>query len=111
MQNASTTTERRPLMTKPTILDDLRKRHLALEALPKAILIPPRSPQNECVSKAIEEATVDDLAFAMRGLEADFNAIGDQLHALRKLYNLARAAGALGADRVIDVIPTADGGR
>jgi hypothetical protein len=98
-------------MTKAAIIAELRKRHFVLEALPKIILIPALSPEHDSVSKAIEEATVDDIAFAMRSVEADFNAIGDQLHALRKLYNLARQAGALGADRVIDAIAGADGGR
>ncbi len=97
-------------MTKAATIDELRKRHIVLEALPTRILILARAPQDGSVSKAIAEATVDDLAFAMRGLEADFNAIGDQLHALRKLYNLARQAGALGADRAIDAIAAADGG-
>lgn len=88
----------------------LRKRHYGLEALPDTIVIPAlgaRCP--ESTVKAIEDATLDDIAFALRALEAEFNMVGDRLHALRRLYVLAREVGALGCERAIDLL--ADGGR
>jgi len=98
-------------MTTSVALAALRKRHFALEALPGTIVIPAHEArQREATVKATEDATVDDIAFAIRGVEAEFNAVGDRLHALRKLYSLAREAGALGADRAVDAISD-DGGR
>lgn len=98
-------------MTSSAVLTALRKRHFALEALPDTIVVPGlESRQRQAAVKAIEEATLDDISFAIRGVEAEFNAVGDRLHALRKLYNLAREAGALGADRAVDVA-SAEGGR
>jgi hypothetical protein len=87
----------------------LRKRHIWLEALPDTIAIPALDArQRPATVKAIEDATLDDIAFAMLVTEAEFNAVGDRLHALGKLYNLARQAGALGADRAVDAISEGD---
>lgn len=83
----------------------LRKRHIWLEALPDTVSIPAlEARQRPAIVKPIEDATLDDVAFAMLATEAEFNAVGDRLHALRKLYNLARQAGALGADRAVGAI-------
>jgi hypothetical protein len=83
----------------------LRKRHIWLEALPDTVSIPAFEARQQPVAvEAIEDATLDDIAFAMLGMEAEFNAVGDRLHALRKLYSLARQAGALGSDRAVDAI-------
>jgi outer membrane murein-binding lipoprotein Lpp len=57
----------------------------------------------EIAAKPISEATIDDLAFAMRGLEAEFNDVADKMQALRKLSQIARDAGGLGADRAVEV--------
>lgn len=96
-------------MTTSAAVTALRKRHIWLEALPDTIAIPALDArQRPAIVKPIEDATLDDIAFAMRGIEAEFNAVGDQLHALRKLYNLARQAGALGADRAVDTISEGD---
>jgi hypothetical protein len=96
-------------MTTSIAVTALRKRHIWLEALPDTIAIPALEAwQREACVKAIEDATLDDIAFAMLGAEAEFNAVGDRLHALRKLYNLARQAGALGADRAVDTISEGD---
>lgn len=96
-------------MTQSAALASLRKRYFALDALPDTIAIPALDArQRPATVKAIEDATLDDIAFAMLGAEAEFNAVGDRLHALRKLYNLARQAGALGADRAVDAISEGD---
>lgn len=98
-------------MTQSAALASLRKRHFALDALPDTVVVPAlEARQREAAVKAIEDATLDDIAFAMLGAEAEFNAVGDRLHALRKLYNLARQVGALGADRAVGAISD-EGGR
>ena len=97
-------------MTTSAAVTALRKRHIWLEGLPDTIAIPAlEARQRSATVKAIEDATLDDIAFAMLVTEAEFNAVGDRLHALRKLYNLARQAGALGSDRAVDAI--SEGGR
>jgi hypothetical protein len=97
-------------MTTSIAVTALRKRHIWLEALPDTVSIPALEARQRPVAvKPVEDATLDDIAFAMLGVEAEFNAIGDRLHALRKLYGLARQAGALGSDRAVDAI--SEGGR
>lgn len=97
-------------MTTSIAVTALRKRHIWLEALPDSVSVPVlEAQQRPAADKPIEDATLDDIAFAMLGMEAEFNAVGDRLHALRKLYNLARQAGALGSDRAVDAI--SEGGR
>lgn len=96
-------------MTTSAAVTALRKRHIWLEGLPDSIAIPAlETRQRQATVKAIEDATLDDIAFAMIEVEAEFNAVGDRLHALRKLYGLARQAGALGADRAVDAISEGD---
>lgn len=96
-------------MTTSAAVTALRKRHIWLEALPDSIAIPALDArQRPATVTAIENATLDDIAFAMIEVETEFNAVGDRLHALRKLYNLARQAGALGADRAVDAISEGD---
>lgn len=98
-------------MTISAALATVRKRHYALDALPDTIAIPALGARRDAVVKPIDDATLDDLAFALGGIEAEFNAVGDRLHALRKLYGLARRAGALGADSAIDAVSSDKGGR
>ena len=99
-------------MTSSAVLTEIRKRHYALEALPDAIVIPVLGEiRREQVVKPIEDATLDDIAFALLGVEAEFSAVGDRLHALRKLYGLARQAGARGSECALDVVSRDAGGR
>lgn len=99
-------------MTSSAALGAIRKRNFALEALPDTIVIPVIGDiRREQVVKPMEDATLDDIAFAMLGVEAEFNAIGDRLHALRKLYGLARQAGARGSESALDVVSHNAGGR
>ena len=86
-------------MTVSRKLESLRKRHYALEALPAVVRV-------SDAEMAVEDTTLDDIAFAMLGVEAEYNAVGDRYHALRKLYALARQAGAVGADRIVDAVAT-----
>lgn len=92
-------------MTTSAAIAALRKRHFALEALPETIVVPAlEAHQRAAAVKSIEGATLDDIAFALLAAETEFNAVGERLHALRKLYSLARQAGALGADRAVAAI-------
>jgi hypothetical protein len=92
-------------MSQSAALAALRKRHFALDALPDTIVIPAFEARQRATNvRAIADATVDDIAFVLLAAEVEFNSVGDRLHALRKLYSLARQAGALGADRVVDAV-------
>jgi hypothetical protein len=92
-------------MTTSSAVTALRKRHVWLEALPDSIAIPALDArQRSATVKAIEDATLDDIAFALLGAEAEFSSVGDRMQALRRLYSLARQAGALGSDRAVDKI-------
>lgn len=90
-------------MTATPNLETLRKRHYALESLPGIVIV-------GGTEKSVEDATLDDIAFAMLGVEAEYNAVGDRYHALRKLYSLARQAGAVGADRIVDAVMSGKAG-
>jgi len=92
-------------------LANVRKQHATLQALPDTIHIPAFGRRNEVATKPVDDATLDDLAFAMRGVEVEFNELGDRLYAIRKLYSLARQSGALGADRAVDALSSNAGGR
>ena len=84
-------------------LAKLRQRHYALQSLPETITVPSLGARRPvAIVRPIDQATVDDIAFALDGVEAEFNAVGDRLSALRKLYRLARQAGALGADGALE---------
>src|SRR5690606_2721856 len=99
-------------MTSSAALTEMRKRHYALEALPDTIVIPVLGEvRREQVVKPIEDATIDDIAFALLGVEAEFRAIGDRSYALRKLYGLARQAGARGSERALAVVSRDKAGR
>lgn len=86
----------------PSALEMLRKTHCGLTTLPDAIRVPALPGQDAIDAKLITEATLDDIAFALRGLEANSNALIDQMYALRKLSQIARDAGGIGADRAIE---------
>jgi hypothetical protein len=90
-------------MPSTATLASIRQRHYALQSLPETITVPSLGARRPVAAvRPIDQATVDDVAFAMGGVEAEFNAVGDRLLALRKLYGLARQAGALGADGALD---------
>jgi hypothetical protein len=100
------------MMNSPASLAAIRKRHFMLEALPDTIVIPALGGEKtEQVVKQITEATLDDVAFALRGLDAEFSAVSDRLHALKKLYQMARDAGAIGANCALDVVASSKGKR
>lgn len=51
----------------------------------------------------LEDSTIDDLAFAIIGLEAQVTEMRRPLVGLRELYDQARKRGALGTSTVADV--------
>ncbi len=51
----------------------------------------------------LEESTIDDLAFAIIGLEAQVTEMRRPLVGLRELYDQARKRGALGTSTVAEV--------
>ena len=59
--------------------------------------------REEAVDIALEAATVDDLAFAILGIEAQLAEIRRPLSGLRELYDQARKRGGVGANTVAEV--------
>lgn len=92
-------------MSAKTKTDLLRERNFAMGGLPETIRVPPLGQCREEVVKPLENATVDDIAFAILAMDAEFDAFSNRIYALRKLHTLARQNGALGSDRVVDAIP------
>lgn len=85
------------------LIESLRKKTLSLSDLPETIRVPGHAGQTDIDRLPLDQASVDDLAFAVQGLEARSSEIACQLHSLRRLHDLARARGALGTDKVIEI--------
>jgi hypothetical protein len=84
------------MFKKPTLLEILRTQHpYLLEELPERIM-------SDGADVAIEEATLDQIAFAILVLENEVRPISRRMNALRELYDLARKQCALGAHRIGD---------
>ena len=77
-----------------TPLKRLRKKSW-LNDIPDSIDIPAIGGR-PATSKSIEEASLDDLAFAIRALSKQSSAIYRKTNALQQIYDLARNEGALG---------------
>lgn len=90
-------------MTVPSKLEVLRNSHYALE---QRFRVPALGGRHNEADVELADASLDDIAFAILGLEAEYSAAGDRLFALRRLYTLARHEGALGFERVVDVVLT-----
>ncbi|WP_173935090.1 hypothetical protein [Chelativorans sp. Marseille-P2723] len=82
-------------------LNTLRKRHYGLDGLPTSICVLAVDQLASSV-RSIEVATLDEVAFAIVNAEQAYNAAGDRLFALRRLYNLAREAGGIGSGCAVD---------
>jgi hypothetical protein len=78
--------------------------------LPESIHVPSGGDRQTEVIKPIELATLDDLAFAAIGVEAQLDALNSRFYALRRLYRLAREKGALGIHNAVDVVANDKGG-
>lgn len=88
-------------------IDLLRKQSsMYLSHLPDAVRIPALPPSRpDDVIRPLMEATIDDVAFAIQGLEADSSAINRRLAALRDLHDGARQRGATGDITVSEAFP------
>lgn len=82
-------------------LTALRKRHYGLDGLPASICVLASDRLASSV-RPTDKATLDEVAFAIIKAEQAYNAAGDRLFALRKLYNLAREAGGVGSGCAVD---------
>lgn len=98
-------------MTDHVNLAAVRKRYPLLDALPETVRIPAFGSRRDEIVRAIEDASVDDIAFALTAIEAEFSAVVCRLDALRRLYSLARKAGGAGSDSALSAISIVTGDR
>lgn len=97
-------------MAKDTKLDAVRKQHVFLDTLPDTIHVPASGERRDAVTKPLEDATLDEVAFATVALEAECDRTYGRLHALKRLTTIARKRGAVGSDRILDVLSTSKDG-
>lgn len=92
------------MKTKPTLLELLRKQpEMYLRDLPESIRIPALDGSRpDEVVRRLEDATLDDVAFAIQGMEVESRTLHRRLSGLRDLYEMARKRGALGVTTVTD---------
>ncbi len=85
------------MFKKQTLLERLKKHHpYMLEELPEIV-------GSDAEEVALEDSTLDQIAFAILELEAEIRPLSRRVSALRDLYDLARKRGALGAHRIGDI--------
>ncbi len=86
-------------------IEKLRQRsEWGMRDLPEIIRVPAlEGHRTQEAIVPLEESTVDDLAFAIIGLEAQVTEMRRPLIGLRELYDQARKRGALGTSTVADV--------
>jgi hypothetical protein len=98
-------------MNTKSKLAALREHHYGLASLPEMVRIPALGLRRDETVKPVETATVDDLAFALLGLNQQASALYREIDALRTVYDEARKAGVLGAEIAIDALIAAQGGK
>jgi len=84
-----------------TPLQRLRESSYALVDLPDSFRTGELGEYGQPLSKAVTDATVDDVAFAVQALGDEADAILRRVTALRQLHDRARRAGARGADLAV----------
>ena len=89
----------------------LREHHYGLDKLPETIRVPALGERRDETVKPVGAASIDDLAFALIGLNEQASALYREIDAVRPLHDEARKAGALGADVAIDALIAAKGGK
>lgn len=87
---------------KKTTVQKLRERpEWYVRELPEEIFVPALDGHRpDDMTVALEDATLDDLAFAIVGIEAQVAKARRGLSGLRDLYEMARKRGALGMTTV-----------
>ncbi len=98
-------------MTAKTKLDCLREDNCFLADIPDTIRIPALGHCQDEVSKPIETASIDDIAFAQLALQTRASALYGEIDALRRIYDMARKNGALGADNALDAVSDGKAGK
>ena len=88
-------------MLFPNPIARLRKTHYALEDLPDAVSFPKYPARESDAPLPLEEATVDDIAFAIVAADQESIAASNRASALKRLYKMAREAGAIGIDPAV----------
>ena len=86
-----------------TFIEALRKKSISLSDLPEAIRVPGHGGRPTIDGLRLEDASVDDLAFAIRGISDQTSLLLSQESALRRLHDLARNRGAIGTDKVGEI--------
>lgn len=86
-------------------IEKLRQRsEWGMRDLPEIIRVPAlEGHRTQEAVVPLEESTIDDLAFAIIGLEAQVTEMRRPLIGLRELYDQARKRGALGTSTVAEV--------
>ena len=86
-------------------IEKLRQRsEWGMRDLPEIICVPAlEGHRTQEAVLPLEESTIDDLAFAIIGLEAQVTEMRRPVVGLRELYDQARKRGALGTSTVADV--------
>ena len=106
------------IQTKPEsqeqLLGRLREQfYWSFKYLPDLVRVPALPPvRPDEVVRPLLEASVDDIAFGIQGLEAESMEISRRLGAMRELHDRARKAGARGPATIGDIVSllVADGG-
>ncbi len=98
-------------MSIPKKLAVLREQHFGLDKLPETIRVPALGGRRDETVKPVGTASIDDLAFALIGLNARASALYREIDAVRTLHDDARKSGALGVDIAIDAVIAAKGGK
>jgi hypothetical protein len=90
---------------RKAVIEKLRQRsEWGMRDLPEIIRVPAlEGHRTQEAVVPLEESTIDDLAFAIIGLEAQVTEMRRPLIGLRELYDQARKRGALGTSTVADV--------
>ena len=88
-------------MLFPNPVARLRKAHYALEDLPDTITFPQHPARESEDPLPLVDATVDDIAFAIVAMEEESSAAYRRVAALKRLYQMARGAGAAGVDPAV----------
>lgn len=85
------------------LIDALRRKSTSLADLPDTIHVPAHGGKHAVDGMHIEDTSIDDLVFAIQGLEVKHAQLVWQLESLRRLHKLARERGAVGTDIVSEI--------
>jgi len=90
------------LSVRKSLMSRLRKHQSFHSAyLPDAVRIPANgTTRPDEVIRQLTDATIDDIAFAIQGTEAECSAIMRRSGALKELYEAARGRGAVGTTTI-----------